>query len=358
MRNILSLDGGGIRGVFLIQILARMEALLREKYQKPDLVLADHFHYIGGTSTGAIAAAILSWGAPVETIERLYLEQSYQVFGRPNWLNRIWAKFEASALDRLLRDFFSVDGEPVLLGTDRLRTQFLCVMRNATTGAPWIITNNPKAKYNDPNIPDNNLLIPLYKLIRASAAAPYFFRPEKILLSGAEWLFIDGAVTPYNNPAFIMYLTATLPCFGNSWEEGEDKIRIISVGTGRVRETFKTKWPFKQPTIYDQINHSLNALVDSNTQHQDLSCRVLGKCLFGESLDSELGSFMPGEINALKLPKRFLYCRYDHNITPEEKIEASHIANFFSLDNLRAIDLLREFGQRFASQSVRIEHLI
>jgi hypothetical protein len=358
MRNILSLDGGGIRGIFLIQILARMEALLREKYQKPDMVLADHFHYIGGTSTGAIVAAILSWGSPVETIEKLYLEQSYQVFSRPNWVNRIWAKFEALALDRLLRDFFSVDGEPVLLGTERLRTHFLCVMRNATTGAPWIITNNPKAKYNDSSFPDNNLLIPLYKLIRASTAAPYFFRPEQIFHAGTEWLFMDGGVTPYNNPAFMMYLTATLPCFGNSWEDGEDKMRIISVGTGRVRETFKKKRLFKQTTIFDQIRHSLSALVDSNNQNQDLSCRVLGRCLFGEPLDSELGSLVPEESNALKSSKRFLYCRYNHNITPEEKAEAAHIANFFSLDNLRAVDLLREFGRRFAAKNVRLEHLI
>jgi len=358
MRNILSLDGGGIRGVFLIQILARMEALLREKYQKPDLVLADHFHYIGGTSTGAIVAAVLSWGAPVETIEKLYLDQSHQVFGRANALNRIWAKFEALALDRILRDFFSVDGQPVLLGTERLRTHFLCVMRNATTGAPWIITNNPQAKYNDPSLPDNNLLIPLYKLIRASTAAPYFFRPERISLGGMEWLFMDGGVTPYNNPAFMMYLTATLPCFGNSWEDGEDKMRIISVGTGRVRETFKTRRFFKRVTIFDQIKHSLSALVDSNNQHQDLSCRVLGRCLFGEPLDSELGSLVPEEIDALTSRKRFLYCRYNHNITPDEKAEVAHIVNFFSLDNLRAIDLLREFGQHFAAQSVRIEHLV
>ncbi|MEJ0000416.1 MAG: patatin-like phospholipase family protein [Verrucomicrobiota bacterium] len=129
---------------------------------------------MGGTSTGAIVAAILSWGASVETVEKLYIEQSHQVFGRANLLNRIWAKFEALALNRLLREFFSVDGQPVLLGTDRLRTHFLCVVRNATTGAPWIITNNPKAKYNDPSLPDNNLLIPLYQLIRASTP-PLFF---------------------------------------------------------------------------------------------------------------------------------------------------------------------------------------
>ncbi|MEJ0000415.1 MAG: hypothetical protein WDO13_15410 [Verrucomicrobiota bacterium] len=169
---------------------------------------------------------------------------------------------------------------------------------------------------------------------------------------------MDGGITPYNNPAFLMYLTSTLPCFGNSWEEGEDKMRIISIGTGRVRETLKGNRLFRDATIFDQIIHSMGALVDSNNQHQDLLCRVLGRCQFGESLDTEIGSLVPEEGESSKPPRRFLYCRYNHNMTSEEKAEVAHIAHFFSMDNLRAIDLLREFGRRFAAQSVRIEHLI
>ncbi|MEM6916215.1 MAG: patatin-like phospholipase family protein, partial [Verrucomicrobiota bacterium] len=67
MKRILSLDGGGIRGVFTIAILERIEALLREHYKdsKPGLVLADYFDFIGGTSTGAIIAALLSKGLSV-----------------------------------------------------------------------------------------------------------------------------------------------------------------------------------------------------------------------------------------------------------------------------------------------------
>ena len=225
MRNILSLDGGGTRGIFSLQILARMEALLREKFGRPDLVLADYFHFIGGTSTGAIIAAALSWGVTVAQIEEFYLNQSRQVFSRKTWWNRIRSKYHAEELSRLLRDFFSVDGRPALLGTDRLRTLYLCVMRNATTGSPWIMTNNPRAKFNQPGVADNNFDIPLYQLIRASTAAPIFFRPQEISAGDNSWMFLDGAVTPYNNPAFIMYLIATLPCFNLNWAEGEDRMR-------------------------------------------------------------------------------------------------------------------------------------
>jgi hypothetical protein len=357
MHNILSLDGGGTRGIFSLQILERMETLLREKYGKPDLVLADHFDYIGGTSTGAIIAAALSWGASVEVIENFYLDQSRRVFGRKTWMSRLRSKYHAAELSGLLEKFFSEDGKPALLGTKKLRTRYLCVMRNATTGAPWVITNNPNAKYNDPSLPDNNLLIPLSQLIRASTAAPLFFRPELISQGGASWMFMDGAITPYNNPAFIMYLTATLPCYGNRWEDGEDKMRVISVGTGRVRERFK-KLLVAHINVFDQVKHSVNALIDSNNQHQDLSCRVLGRCLFGEPLDTEIDTLIPDETNAAsRLPRRFLYCRYNHNLTAAEVAEAAHIENFFSVDNLEAIQFLKTLGRRFAGENVKLEHL-
>ncbi len=46
------------------------------------------------------------------------------------------------------------------------------------------------------------------------------------------FVFVDGGVTPYNNPAFLMYRMATQPAYNLNWEIGEDKLLIISVGTG------------------------------------------------------------------------------------------------------------------------------
>ncbi|MDA0767901.1 MAG: patatin-like phospholipase family protein [Verrucomicrobia bacterium] len=60
MKRLLALDGGGIRGLFTLKILERVETELRRELAKPDLVLADYFHYIGGTSTGAIIATCLA----------------------------------------------------------------------------------------------------------------------------------------------------------------------------------------------------------------------------------------------------------------------------------------------------------
>ena len=100
--RLLSLDGGGIRGLFALQYAGRIEELLREKTGKQDLVLAHHFHFIGGTSTGAIIAAFLSWGLSVKEIERLYRENAMAMFRKAGWLNRFTShKFVAEAAHRI-----------------------------------------------------------------------------------------------------------------------------------------------------------------------------------------------------------------------------------------------------------------
>ena len=80
MKRLLTLDGGGIRGVFSLEVLARIEQLLREKTGNANLVLADHFHYLGGTSTGAIIATCLSWGMSVAEVHELYTNRAIEMF--------------------------------------------------------------------------------------------------------------------------------------------------------------------------------------------------------------------------------------------------------------------------------------
>jgi hypothetical protein len=358
MHNILSLDGGGIRGVFTLRVLARMEALLREHFRRPDMVLADYFDFIGGTSTGAIIGAALSWGVSVEKIIEFYHEQSLRAFADKTYIGRLWALYGADELTRILREFFSEDsaGEvPALLGTARLKTLFLCVMRNANTGSAWVITNSRTAKYNQLPPEESNLSIPLYQLIRASAAAPVFFLPEQIALGSGKWLFVDGAVTPYNNPSFIMYLAATLPCYGIGWPDGVDNLRLISVGTGRLRSRLE-KTDATEVTVLDQIRHTVKALIDTTGVHQDLVCRTVGLCLCGEPIDSEAGDLVeiPGAGNA---GKKFLYCRYNHEFSANEVGNLRLPSDPTAIDNLRAIPFYEEAGDAFASRHVRLEHL-
>ena len=73
--KLLALDGGGIRGVITLEVLAELERMLQGQFQRSDdFVLADYFDYVAGTSTGAIIATCISLGMRVADIKKFYKE--------------------------------------------------------------------------------------------------------------------------------------------------------------------------------------------------------------------------------------------------------------------------------------------
>lgn len=364
MNRLLSLDGGGIRGIFTVAVLERIENLLRERYAdgKLDFVLADYFSFIGGNSTGGIIAAMLSKGMSVRAVRESYEQLGPIVFRRkPFWQS--WRSFYGSAaFTQLLKENFSeAAGEPMILGSEKLRTTLMLVMRNGTTGSTWPITNHPEAKYNRRNPGDNvptNLNIPLWQLIRASAAAPAFFPTELVTLHSPDdgkeqqFEFIDGAVSPYNNPAVAMFLAATLPAYEMNLPSGTDNLFICSIGTGRVPLTYA-------PGELGHINvlggglRALSGLMDSVLVEQDKMCRVLGKTICGAAIDGELGDLTEGGL------ERFLYCRYQHQFTDEEQENCRQETGSnhpFELNDLASVPKLLEIGRRYAEETVKAEH--
>ncbi|HEX4998950.1 MAG TPA: patatin-like phospholipase family protein [Terriglobia bacterium] len=362
MKRILSLDGGGIRGVFTLEILLRMQQLLRAHTGSPRGVLADHFDLFAGTSTGAIIATCLSWGMDVEDILALYVEHGRTMFQHVPWyrpVKRMFvSRYEARPLSALLQRIFSEDGdgaEPALLSTGRLKTLLLVVVRNHTTGSAWPITNNPRAKYNDPALPDCNLNVPLWKIVRASAAAPVFFDPEEIVLGGQKFVFVDGGITPYNNPALIAALTAILPAYNIGWEPGPEKIRLVSVGTIRVTSADLQRTA-RQMWLGYHLPRIPAALMQGVSQEQDYLCRCLGACLHGEELDSEIGNLIP---LAVPGPRWFSYVRYNQSFLGDDAQKLlARSPGISKLDAVDAIPLLRETGRMYAERNVALEHLL
>jgi uncharacterized protein len=355
-KRILTLDGGGIRGVFTIEILARMEKLLRDATGKPGLLLSDHFQMIAGTSTGAIIASLLSWGLSVEEVKRLYLEQAERMFVRAPWWRRSSGWFSEQNLSEMLRRFFvEDDGSSALMGSTKLKTLLLLVMRNATTGSAWPLTNNPAALYNQRIMPDGsanaecNLDLPLWQLVRASTAAPLYFPPEKITLGTQQLEFMDGGITAFNNPAMIAFLTATQPCYRVEWPTGADRLHLISIGTGQSRALISESLR-RFVDLLGFASMVPRGLMDSISREQDLLCRVLGRTVFGDPIDSE--------ITAVQGLDQFTYVRYNKDFTASEIAEAERIhGGRFSLENVKMIDFLIQEGQRFADK-VNVSHLL
>ncbi|HKK73083.1 MAG TPA: patatin-like phospholipase family protein, partial [Candidatus Krumholzibacteria bacterium] len=201
-KRILSLDGGGIRGVLSLQILRRLEEL----FGSP---LSDSFDLIGGTSTGSIIATGLALGWSVDQLQEMYRELGHVVFRRhPLRIGFLNAKFPREPLERALVDAFG----DTCLGDEAVRTGLAIVCKRLDTGSPWVLHNNPRGKFfesEDPAAHAPNRAYRLRELVRASTAAPYYFDPEHIeVAEGEVGLFIDGGVSPHDNPALQLLLLA------------------------------------------------------------------------------------------------------------------------------------------------------
>src|SRR3954469_9138222 len=107
-KKLLTIDGGGIRGVIALEILASIETLLGK--DDPSFRLASYFDLIAGTSTGAIIAAGLSLGMAVDQIRRFYLKSGAAMFDRAGLLGRYTHyKFEDERLAEELKEVFKAN---------------------------------------------------------------------------------------------------------------------------------------------------------------------------------------------------------------------------------------------------------
>jgi len=256
-----------------------------------------------------------------------------------------------------LQKTFSEDGEgrvPALLESPRLKKLLLVVVRNHTTGSQWPLTNNLNAMFNDAALPDCNLKIPLWKVVRASTAAPVYFDPEVIELGGKPSVFVDGSVTPYNNPALISALTATLPCYRVDWAPGPENIRLISLGTIR----FSSGLTAKMGKLWLGNNVALipAALIQGIAWQQDFLCRCLGECIFGDTLDMEIGNLVGTQLPGSRW---FSYVRYNRSYNAAQLATLLETDSQLSkLDAIHAIPYLSEAGKAYAREHVKIAHLI
>lgn len=220
--KLLSIDGGGIRGVIPAVLLAEIE----KRTGKP---IAQLFHLIAGTSTGGILALALSKpdedGEPQYSAAELisfYCEQGKHIFTRSLWRklmgggNLIESKFPASGIERVLDEFF---------GDARLSeavTEVLVPSYEIERRQPFLFKSS------------NARILPGYDyamktVARATSAAPTYFEPVKIPIRGTSdyYALIDGGVYA-NNPALCAVVEARgrFPL--------ADDFLVLSVGTGEL----------------------------------------------------------------------------------------------------------------------------
>lgn len=286
-KRVLTLDGGGVRGIVSIAFLEKMERELRDATGRPDLVLSDVFDMIAGTSVGSMLATMLAMGREVSEIKETFLELAQKIFiGRETMLGP--KRFDARPLVNGTR---SIVGEATL-GSHELVTGLCIIAKRVDTGSPWILSNNPKMPYfHDGADFRGNKHYKLVNIVRASTAAPFLFTPTEIVIHTDDQgnhetgLFVDGGVSPHNNPALQMLTQAALPSYQLNWTLDPDELMMISVGTGHHRTRLVNRKP-----VLNGVKAFLARRVDQHLPNDIQEAAFAAEALRGLIGDAEVFS--------------------------------------------------------------------
>ena len=234
MFKILSIDGGGIKGIYSASLIAYLE----NHYDKQ---VADCFDLISGTSTGGILGIALANRIPAKNIVQFYekwgdLIFSYKPWSLYNLLRRFEmdlplfrSKYNNEILTKALKEVFEENTlSDILVNED---APGLCIPTiEAITGTPKIFkTPHHESLWHDANYK-------LWEVALATSAAPMFF-PFAVLKSpflGTDELFIDGGLYA-NNPGLVG-LTEALQYFDKKVTD----IGLFSVGNIKASVTFRS----------------------------------------------------------------------------------------------------------------------
>ncbi len=357
-KRILALDGGGVRGIISLAFLERIEALLAKEFDQPDLRLSDYYDLIGGTSTGSIIATGLALGYSVSELITIYRELSALAFGDRNWFwfyGLLAPKFPAEPLMQAVRQQVGEE----LLGSEKLRTGLAIVTKRLDTNSVWVFHNNPRGKFFDGNDASYtpNKELPLASLIRASTAAPTYFEPEVIAVApGVEGSFVDGGVSPHNNPALLMLMLAGISGYGFNWPFGADQLTITSVGTGKYQQTFDSGSWSASTGAGLALSAVQSLLSDSDGLVQTLM-QWMSRTKTPWHIDAEVGNLANDNFDGRLA---FTYQRYNVELSLRWlkqylglDLPPKGVARLAQIDSPETVEELLEIGRKAASTQVQ-----
>ena len=361
-KRILALDGGGIRGILTLEYLAVIEAMIRQRFKDETLLLCDYFDLIGGTSTGSIIAAGLACGMTVDALKQLYTGIGATVFQTEWWskfaLKGVLApKFPAEPLQRALDAKL---GAQTTLDSDRIRTGLMIMTKRLDTGSPWPLHNCPLARY-----AKQDGQLQLTHIVRASTAAPTYFEPQQIEIHSRDGAvtkaaFVDGGVSPFNDPALQLLMLAALDGHGFRWPTGKDRLLIISVGTGSYKETLSGP-ALVAMTAAEQGLRSLQSLMDDCARVNHGMLQWLTNCLTPWFIDRAVGDM---SLDSRSGPQLASYARYnvllEGNWLKKElgvDLAADKIEQIRKMDDPSNMKELADLGAKAAKAQVKAEHL-
>lgn len=314
---VLSIDGGGIRGIIPAVLLAEIE-------ERAGHHAAELFDLIAGTSSGGMLALVLakpdpSSGRPAYDARdgiRLYEQMGSRIFDRSAWrkarsLNAVLEeKYPSDGIEAVLEEFF---------GQSRLKdaaTDVLVTSYDIERAEPFFFKSRKAQE--DPEGYD----FAMKDAARATSAAPTYFEPHRVQTDPPKdyHALIDGGVFAAN-PAMCAYVEAR-SLLGKDPCEGGGPLLVVSLGAGE----------HKKPLLYEEArgwgarhwarplpNILLNGMSDT-VDHQMRELVAEGELYyrFQTALSRGLGALDDAEaanVRALKLAAEKLIEREDENLT-------------------------------------------
>lgn len=269
--RILSVDGGGIRGVIPGTILAQLEKIL-QKQSNSDRKIGDYFDMIAGTSTGGILSCIYLMPGEngkakysAQDAVDLYLKNGHTIFDRTT------AKKLTSA-GGILHEKYSQDAIYDLL-TTYFGDETLNNLIKPSLITSYDITDRKAIFFTSADARTDEIYnFKVRDVARATSAAPTYFSPAHIQsMNGQVFSLIDGGMFA-NNPALCAYAEARKIEFSKLFNDPEKKDKptaadmiIVSLGTGSVKKRYRYD-EFKNAGEIKWLEPVIDILMSGNSE--------------------------------------------------------------------------------------------
>jgi hypothetical protein len=279
---ILSMDGGGIRGIFTLQLLKKLEELAGSPcYEWCDMV--------AGTSTGAIIAGLILNKKDATQIEELYTQLVSRVFTKRSFLaNRFYnpPAFDKKNYRSLLKNIIGNSSLEDLNKANGLDCLFTAKDMAAGEETFFTCINNKgimRGTYKS---------VLLRGVLETTMSAPTYFSPLE--------RFVDGGTTTYNNPAASAVLEALI--YGGAGKYKQNELTVLSFGTAtslRFVDPKKTADPKGLDTMF-WLNYVME---ETSKDASEMQVDILRSGLF-RGMDFRRFQLSLDETSIQKLPDR------------------------------------------------------
>ncbi|HLK65157.1 MAG TPA: patatin-like phospholipase family protein [Bryobacteraceae bacterium] len=258
-KYVLSIDGGGIRGIIPALALQKLEEVTRKPARET-------FSFVAGTSTGALLASAIAAGVPASHIVHIYSHRLRDIFkpGKPwNTIRQLTTghKYDAASLHQVLSEEL---GAAAHWGLNDSPIDILLTAKGLADCKPWyFVKDNPR---NGRATGHLNLV----DCATASAAAPAYFNPWP-MPAPVSGKLVDGGVGVAGNPVYQACVEAF--CYSNGYQPRHTT--VVSFGTGRFPRQSDPR------RFTDWLTWTLDALLHSPEEQQtELVARHYPEAIF------------------------------------------------------------------------------